>query len=176
MEMLRDKHKGLEQRIVEMIRHGQENVAIADKLHKWTRAIMLTTNPGDLPSVLVNELKHQFMIPQAGIRVWGAAEAFNMLGFAKTVSEDAKSFASSLSLPYCGVNSGFEAASWLEDARLVASMALIPLRSGESPEAFGMLVLASPDPTRYSADMGTEFLSRIGEIASAGLSRLLPVK
>jgi len=180
MEMLRDKHKGLEQRIVEMIRHGQENVAIADKLHKWTRAIMLTGNPGDLPSVLVNELKHQFMIPQAGIRVWGAAEAFNMLGFAKAVSEDAKSFASSLSLPYCGVNSGFEAASWLEDSRLVASMALIPLRSGghpdAGPEAFGMLVLASPDPTRYSADMGTEFLSRIGEIASAGLARLLPVK
>jgi uncharacterized protein YigA (DUF484 family) len=38
-----------------------------------------------------------------------------------------------------------------------------------------MLVLASPDPTRYSADMGTEFLSRIGDIASAGLSRLLPI-
>jgi uncharacterized protein YigA (DUF484 family) len=176
MEMLRDKHKGLEQRIVEMIRHGQENVAIADKLHRWTRSIMLTSNPGDLPSVLVNELKHQFMIPQAGIRVWGAAEAFGMLGFAKSVSEDARTFASSLSMPYCGVNSGFEAASWLEDARLVASMALIPLRSGESPEAFGMLVLASPDPTRYSADMGTEFLARIGEIASAGLARLLPVR
>ena len=176
MEMLRDKHKGLEQRIVEMIRHGQENVAIADKLHKWTRAIMLTTNPGDLPAVLVNELKHQFLIPQAAIRVWGAAEAFGMLAFAKGVSEDARSFASSLTVPYCGVNSGFEAVSWLEDSRLVASMALIPLRSGESSEAFGMLVLASPDPTRYSADMGTEFLSRIGEIASAGLARLLPVK
>jgi uncharacterized protein YigA (DUF484 family) len=82
-------------------------------------------------------------------------------------------------VPYCGVNSGFEAVSWLEDSRVVASMALIPLRSGlpdTGPEAFGMLVLASPDPTRYSADMGTEFLSRIGEIASAGLARLLPVK
>jgi uncharacterized protein YigA (DUF484 family) len=175
MEMLRDKHKGLEQRIVEMIRHGQENVAIADKLHRWTRAIMLTTNPGDLPGVLVDELKHQFLIPQAGIRVWGAADAFGMLPFAKPVSDDAKSFASSLTLPYCGVNSGFEAASWLEDARTVASMALIPLRGGASPEAFGLLVLASPDPTRFAADMGTEFLARIGDIASAGLSRLLPV-
>ena len=38
--------------------------------------------------------------------------------------------------------------------------------------AFGLLVLGSPDPTRYSADMGTEFLARIGEIASAGLARL----
>jgi uncharacterized protein YigA (DUF484 family) len=175
MEMLRDKHKGLEQRIVEMIRHGQENVAIADKLHKWTRAIMRTTNPGDLPTVLVNELKHQFIIPQAAIRVWGAAEAFSMLNFAKPVSEDARTFASSLSQPYCGVNSGFEASSWLDDPRSVASMALIPLRQAEHGDAFGLLVLASPDPTRYSADMGTEFLARIGEIASAGLARLLPV-
>ena len=37
-----------------------------------------------------------------------------------------------------------------------------------------MLVLASPDPTRYTAEMGTEFLARIGEIAGAALSRVLP--
>jgi uncharacterized protein YigA (DUF484 family) len=35
-------------------------------------------------------------------------------------------------------------------------------------------VLGSPDPTRYAADMGTEFLMRIGEVTSAALSRLLP--
>ena len=54
------------------------------------------------------------------------------------------------------------------------SIALIPLRHGAGLTAFGMLVLGSPDPTRYSSDMGTEFLMRIGEIVSAGLSRLLP--
>ena len=50
MEMLRDKIKGLERKIVEMIRHGQENVAIADRLHRWTRAIMLTANPPTCPT------------------------------------------------------------------------------------------------------------------------------
>src|SRR5258705_13582840 len=118
---------------------------------------------------------HQFMIPQAGIRVWGAARAFEALPFAQSVGEDAKAFASSLSLPYCGANSGFEAAGWLEDGASIASLALIPLRHGAaSNNAFGMLVLGSPDPTRYSAEMGTEFLMRIGEVASAGLSRPLP--
>ena len=174
MEMLRDKNKGLELKIIEMIRHGQENVAIADKLHRFTRAIMLTSNPAELPDVVVHQLMHQFMIPQGGIRVWGAAPAFASLPFARSVSDDAKSFAASLSLPYCGVNSGFEAASWLEDPSSVMSLALIPLRHGANGSVFGMLVLGSPDPTRYSADMGTEFLMRIGEIASAGLARLLP--
>ena len=176
MEMLRDKIRGLEGKIIEMIRHGQENVAIADKLHRWTRALMLTANPGELPEVLTRELMHQFMIPQAGIRVWGAADAFATLPFAKAVSADVKSLASSLTLPYCGVNSGFEAAQWLDDAASALSLAMIPLRHAATVEAFGMLVLASPDPTRYTADMGTEFLQRIGELSSAALSRLLPVR
>ena len=114
--------------------------------------------------------------PQAGIRVWGAADAFAALPFAKVVSADVKSLASSLTLPYCGVNSGFEAAQWLDDAASALSLAMIPLRQGTATEAFGMLVLASPDPTRYTADMGTEFLQRIGELSSAALSRLLPVR
>ncbi len=174
MEMLREKIKGLERKIIEMIRHGQENVAIADRLHRWTRALMLTASAADLPGTLTRELMHQFMIPQSGIRIWGAAEAYAGLPFATPVSKDVKSLAASLTLPYCGVNSGFEAAQWLDDPASAMSLAMIPLRHGAGVEAFGMLVLASPDPTRYTAEMGTEFLQRIGELASASLSRLLP--
>ena len=50
---------------------------------------------------------------------------------------------------------------------------LVVLQPSETLPAFGLLVLGSPDPTRYAAQMGTEFLSRIGEVASASLSRLL---
>ncbi|HEV7576373.1 MAG TPA: DUF484 family protein [Caldimonas sp.] len=174
MEMLRDKIKGLERQIVEMVRHGQDNVAIADKLHRWTRALMLTANAADLPGVLVSELQHQFQIPQAAIRVWGGAEVFAALPFARAIGDDAKSFASSLTAPYCGVNTGFEAVQWLESPAQALSLALIPLQHEHQAGAFGLLVLASPDPTRYTADMGTEFLARIGEVASAALTRLLP--
>ena len=173
MEMLREKIKGLELKIIEMIRNGQDNLALADKLHRWTRSIMLADHAADVPEVLVNELKHQFLIPQAGIRVWGADAAHAGLPFAQPVGDDAKSFASSLSVPYCGVNAGFEAAQWLADPSTVMSLALIPLRRTADAPAFGMLVLGSPDPTRYSADMGTDFLARVGDIASAGLARLL---
>ena len=180
MEMLRDKIRGLEGKIIEMIRYGQDNVSIADRLHRWTRTLMLVKQPADLPEVLVRELMHQFMIPQAGIRIWGAAATFTAQPFAQPVGEDINLFAGSLSLPYCGVNSGFEAAQCLQEPTSAKSMALIPLRA-DLPEstptpAFGMLVLASPDPTRYTADMGTEFLVRIGEIAGAALSRLLPAR
>ncbi len=174
MEMLREKIKGLEHKIIDMIRHGQDNVAIADKLHRWTRAIMLTSQPTYLPQVLVQQLTHQFLIPQAAIRVWGVDERYADQPFTQSVSADTKILTSSLTLPYCGLNTGFEAVAWLDDAGTVASLALIPMRHERSEAAFGLLVLGSPDPTRYSTDMGTEFLMRIGEIASAGLSRLLP--
>lgn len=174
-EMLREKIKGLEHKIIEMIRNGQENVSIADRLHRWTLVLMQTRDAAALPAVLLQELRHQFLIPQAGLRLWGVAAAHAHAEFAQPVSQDVKSFASSLNQPYCGVNSGFEAARWLDQGHGITSLALIPLSQGSHSQAFGMLVLGSPDPTRYTAEMGTEFLARIGEIASAGLARLLPV-
>ena len=189
MEMLRDKIKGLEGKIIEMIRFGQDNLGITDKLHRWTRTLMRTPNPGELPAVLVHELLHQFMIPQGGIRVWGAQPVFADMPFARAVSDDVKSFAGSLTAPYCGVNSGFEAAQWLDEPAAALSLAMIPLRAAGAAGAagaadvgtaagatFGMLVLASPDAARYTADMGTEFLQRIGELTSAALSRVLATK
>jgi uncharacterized protein len=177
-EMLRDKIKGLELRIIDMIRNGQDNVAIADRLHRWTLAVMRAVGTPELPNVLLAELRHQFMIPQASLRLWGVAPEHAALEFAAAVSADVRSFASSLSQPYCGVNSGFEAARWLglsESGGTATSLALIPLHqpSANEDKPFGLLVLGSPDPTRYTAEMGTDFLTRVGEIASAGLAGLL---
>lgn len=170
MEMLRERIKGLEGKIVEMIRHGQENLAIADRLHRWTRRLLLTADAAALPQIMVSELEHQFMIPQVAVRVWGLAPQHAAHAAARPVTDDMKNFAASLTQPYCGANNGFEAVQWLASPANIASTALIPLRQGE--DTFGLLVLGSPDPTRYAADMGTEFLSRIGDVAGAALARL----
>jgi uncharacterized protein YigA (DUF484 family) len=176
MEMLRDKIKGLERRIMEMIRHSQENEAIAQRLHHWVRSVLLAHDDLSLADVLLGQLQHEFMIPQAAVRVWdtptqSVREALRELPCAQGVSDDAKSFAGSLSLPYCGVNAGFEAARWLADASTVTSVAMIPLH--HQGHTYGLLVLGSPDPTRYTADMGVDFLQQVGETTSAALARLL---
>jgi uncharacterized protein len=171
-EMLREKIKTLERRIMDMVRNGNDNMMIADKLQRWTRNLLLTHHAIDLPDVLTKEIKHQFLVPQVGIKVWGTNGLFSDQEFTLGVSEDAKIFASSITTPYCGVNSGFEAVKWLDQPELAMSIALIPLRAGAAADAFGMLVLASPDPERFNAGMGTDFLERIAELASAALSRL----
>jgi hypothetical protein len=174
MEMLRERIKGLERKIMEMIRYGQDNMAIADRLHRWTRTVMLVRDPAQLAPVLLQELRHQFLIPQAALRVWGVDEALAELPCAAVVSEDIKIFATSLVAPYCGANAGFEAAGWLEQSEAVLSLALIPLRTDRDRTAFGLLALGSPDPTRYTPDMGVEFLAQVGDIAGAALHRLMP--
>ena len=81
-------------------------------------------------------------------------------------------------MPYCGVNSGIEAAKLAGGAgnRAVAGAgaAVRPGALHGPGKAFGMLVLGSPDPQRYHAGMGTEFLEHVGELAAAALSRLRP--
>lgn len=173
-ELLRDKIKILEARMVDMIRHGQENVAIADKLQRCTRNLLLTAHARDLPDTIVHELKGQFAIPQAAIKLWRVNGVFTGEPFASGASSDAQTFASSLGAPYCGMNSSFEAANWLPDPAMAMSIAMIPLREDGAQEAFGMLVMASTDPQRFHAAMGTDFLAQIGDLAGAALTRLLP--
>jgi uncharacterized protein len=177
LEILRDRIRGLELKLVEMIRHGQENVAIADRLHRWTRAMMLENDPAEVPQVLVSSLQEEFLIPQATIRLWHVASphAREPLAHAGEGDKDVQAFVDSLDGPTCGAV-GTSAvvrrmASWCADGETIASLALIPLRHARG--TVGALVVASPDPTRFSADMGTEFLTRIGEIASAGVARLI---
>jgi len=146
----------------------------ADRLQRWTRGLLNFRNARELPWYIVNELHAQFMVPQTGIKLWDLHADFAGEAYAKDVSEDVKAFATSLTAPYCGLNAGFEAAGWLNDARAAVSMALIPLRPEPGAPAFGLLVLASPDAHRYHAEMGTDFLERIAELSSAALSRLRP--
>jgi uncharacterized protein len=174
-EMLRDKIRMLEGRIMDMIRHGNDNLNLSDKLLRWAIDLFLAHDPASLPELMALSIEAQFSVPQVAIRVWGVAPEFASAAFAQGVSGDARVFASSLREPFCGVNSGFEATNWLAQPTQATSLALLPLRAveaGSSTPTFGMLVLASPDAQRFTSTMGTEFLGRIAELASAALSPL----
>ena len=173
-EMLREKIKVLEQRLIDMIRHGSENSVTTNRLLHWVTNLSLEHNAAALPARICTTICEQFMVPQAAIRVWGVDAAYAACDFAQGVNSDTKSFASSLTTPYCGMHVGVEAVRWLDEPLLAASLALIPLRDATKPQspAFGLRVLASPDANRYQDDMATDYLEHIGKMASAALSRL----
>jgi len=184
-ELMREKIRGLELRLMEMMRNGGDYSLIAEHLHKWTLNLLQINKATEIPDMIVKRLEICFDVPQAAIKVWDVSKAAKKESFAKGVSEEAQAFASSLALPYCGVNTGFEAVDWLPRPSEAKSLALIPLRAFETfsvtsihdslkatPPAIGLLVLASDDEHRYHAGMGTVFLEQIGELASSSLARL----
>jgi uncharacterized protein YigA (DUF484 family) len=171
MEVMRDKYKTLELRMAELLRHAEENAAIANRFHGWTRQLLEAGAPDEAPAAMpravVDGLMRHFVVPQASLRLWDLAPEHAVEWYASGVSDDARLFANSLRAPYCGPNRDFEAVQWLDDGADVRSTVLVPLRAGGS--AFGLLVLGSPDPERFGAGMGTDFLVHIGETASAAL-------
>jgi uncharacterized protein YigA (DUF484 family) len=208
MEMLRDKNKLLERRLAELLRYGHENDSIATKFNRWTTRVMGERDAYALPRAVTLGLTEVFDVPQSALRVWDVAEPYREADFARHVGEEVRIFANSLAAPYCGANTGFEAAHWLAAVAAVnsvadvpsanppagladtsaatdvgnaapsgtQSIALVALRdpqAGEGASAFGLLVMGSPDPRRFHDGMATDFLTQIGALASAALSRLL---
>lgn len=172
MELLRDKIKGLELRAASMIRAGTENEAIANRLQTWTLALLGERHAASIPQAVVAGIEQKFQVPQVALRLWQVEAAFATDPCAAPVSDNVKTFANSLTTPYCGHNPDLEAVNWLPDASAIRSVALIPLRRSGDIAAFGLLVLGSPEPERFSPEMGVDFLQRIGAIVSAALLRV----
>lgn len=171
MEVMRDKYKALELRMADLMRLASDNEAIANKFHRWTQVLLEAEDQGSLPHAIVSGLKNTFDVPQVTLRVWNTAPEYADEWFVRNVSEDAKLFANSLLAPYCGSNKDFEAVRWLDDAAGIQSTVIIALRKPGS-KAFGLLILGSPDPARFTSMMYTDFLVHIGETATTALTWL----
>ena len=180
-EMMREKIRALELRMMDMMRHGTENEVLIERMQRWVKTLLMTSTARDLPHVIADHIQHDFMVPQVAIKVWDVRDEFKIEPFAVSVSDSVKEFAASLSNPYVGLNNDFEAVKWLVEPGAAQSVALITLRvtraqdtpqSAAEQPAIGLLVLASPDAHRYHEGMGTAFIERLGDLASAALSHL----
>ncbi|MCL1887080.1 MAG: DUF484 family protein [Betaproteobacteria bacterium] len=167
IEIIREKNKGLELRIAEMVRIARENDTLMHRLQKWTCSILKVAKDSVRPNTLVSELQSIFSIPLATLRLWNVDSQYAEEWFVQDVSEAIRIFAQGLQVPYCGKNNDFEASHWFDEGASIKSIALIPLRTDTEP--FGLLVLGSPDETRFRSDMATDFLSEISKTASAAL-------
>ncbi|GGX08006.1 DUF484 family protein [Undibacterium macrobrachii] len=169
MEIVREKLKVMELRLSDLMRVAQDNDVITDRFQQWTRELLLARNDVDLPYILTRSLQEIFDLPHATLRLWNVAPDFTHTWFAAPTTEDVQLFAKGLRTPFCGANNDFEAAAWIESDQAVASIAMLPLRLSLDDACFGLLVLGSPDPARFTKDMATDFLSKIADTSSAAL-------
>jgi uncharacterized protein YigA (DUF484 family) len=166
---LRERNRELEWRLNELAHHADSNEAIGERVSQWCCRLLGEAEPQHLPGEIALGLAEQFDLNHVALRLWNLPGQ-PPSGYGEPVSADVRAFADSLKAPYCGPDTEFEAAGWL-DAK-PRSLALVPLRLDPDQPSVGLLVLGSDDPERFTPEMGTVFLEAIGRLASATLRRL----
>jgi len=171
VEILRDKVRQLELKLAAFMRNASGNELIMANLHQWTLQLLSETDPAQRPAELVSAVRSCFDVPEATLRLWITKAEFSDEDFVVD-DEEARGFANTHSDPVCGASARQPGTLWLDNAPSMQSVALLPLRKSGSETSFGLMVLGSPDPQRFAADLATDILARISDIASA---RLLPL-
>ena len=165
---LRDKVVLLETKLTELLSFGEENDAISQKMQHIALAIMAARDVPTLIHALYLNLREDFAIPHATLRIWQAASVEPEFA---TVSTEVKLWVENMPHPQCGAYLHPEALTWLGDTSHLRSYAAIPLKHDQ---VIGVLLLASEDAQRFYPQMGTLYLQRLGELIAASLQRLLP--
>ena len=161
---LRERAKQLEVKLGEMIQFGEENDVISEKVHRLGLALIAARDVAALSNVVDFNLREDFAVPHVALKLWHPVAGAD-------VSEATRTFVAGLLHPHCGPLAMADTAAFFgEAASLLKSYAYIPLRGKDT---FGLLALASEDAQRFYPEMGTLYLTRIGEVIAACLLRHL---
>lgn len=165
---LRERARHLEAKLAELIRFGEENDAIGEKVHRLALALAGAADRAAMLRGIQEHLHEDFAVPDVALRLWGD----DMNGDGEPVDEATRAFVAGLARAYCGPAGGIQATAWFGVASAdVRSLALVPLKRGS--RTIGALALGSEDAQRFYPEMGTLFLNRIGELIGTALTRTL---
>jgi uncharacterized protein len=166
---LRDKNRILQDKLGELIRFGEENGAITEKMHRLAVALLTFTHLADFLHGLNFHLREDFSIPHMAMRWWNITVDDPTLPEFTPTGADIRTLAESLPHPYCGSHVLDEIRGWFgEDAVRLRSFAMVSL---PAKHPIGLLVMGSEDPQRFYPEMGTIYLAQLGELVSAALKR-----
>lgn len=166
----RDKINALESNFAELVLNARDNDAIANKIHAFNVELHKGKSFDEIEQLISALLPEHFNLSDTCLRIWAEPlDVSNRTNLVfSMVPDEAKTWIVALTQPYCGKPPAIVAEDWFIEP--AASVAIIPLRSENT---FGFLALSSDDENRFFSEMGTDFLSKIGEILSAALSRYL---
>ncbi len=164
---LRTRCKELEWKLAGLLHNASGNERIGKQLMQWCCDMLAENDAQELPALIVDRLQGVFELPAVVLRLW---DKEGPAPYVHDVGDAVKQYTGAMSTPYCGPAKDSPAAEWLDAS--MQSLACIALRPDGGRNAFGILVLGSPDLGRFTSDMGTDFLETIGRLASAGLQRL----
>lgn len=166
---LRDKNQILQDKLEELILFGKENDAITEKMHRLAVSLLTFRRLPDLLDGLTSALRESFSVPHTALRIWNIGVDEPPSSEFQPVSGEVHAMAENLLHPYCGPHVPDEIRSWFgEQGEHLRSFAVTALHEDRT---IGLLIMSSEESQRFYPEMGTIYLTRLGELVSAALSR-----
>jgi uncharacterized protein len=172
IEVLREKHVSLEEKLAELVQVARANDAISEKLHRFTRRLLGVRSRTDAIAHIEASLREDFDAFNSVLVLIGESEDLAGQRFLRVVRADdvnLKSFETLFASgkPRCGqARDSQREFLFGSDANDIGSIALVPLgdRGG-----VGLLAIGSTDRDRFHPGMSTEFLARMGDLIADSL-------
>jgi uncharacterized protein YigA (DUF484 family) len=174
VEVLRERHANLEQKLADFVTVARANDAVAEKLHRFTRRLLRAQTRQSAIDQLEASLREDFDSFHSVLVLIGRQDAVLAQRFVRLVDREdvnLKSFESLFTSgkPRCGqARDSQREFLFAADAPDIGSVALVPLGDHGS---LGLLALGSTDRDRFHPGMSTDFLARLADLISDVLSR-----
>jgi len=179
VQILREQKNAHKKRLNTLIANAQVNEKLSTQISKLILALLDSQNLDDVLDIVQTRLSKDFNADTVVVRLFNTGHPSlaarpdiidwsepAMGAFEKIIKERR---------PACGqLKPGQLESLFSDDAGQIASAALIPLvESEQSKTCYGLLAIGSHQRDRFRADMGTLFLSQIGNILARVLKRTL---
>jgi uncharacterized protein YigA (DUF484 family) len=177
VEVLRQQHRQMERKLVDLIEVARSNDGLIERIHHLALALLEAATLPERLYALQEELRERFDADEVSLFLLHPKERQEDAGPARWLKpndagldqfrellKSGKPHVGRLRPPQLEFLFG-------EQAERIASIALVPL--GDRGE-LGLLAVGSHEADRFSPTLGTAFLVRIGELVTAVLKPLMP--
>jgi uncharacterized protein YigA (DUF484 family) len=174
IEVMRERHAALEQKLAELVRVARDNDAVADRFHRFARRLLRAESRETALAEIEASLRDDFDAFHSVLLLVSAQPQESMQRFPRAVTPDDPNLKSFESLfasakPRCGqVRDSQRDFLFGSDANDIGSVALVPL--GEKG-SLGLLALGSTERDRFHPGMSTEFLARMADLIADAVAR-----
>ncbi|MGD8785319.1 MAG: DUF484 family protein [Thioalkalispiraceae bacterium] len=181
VQILREQKESHKRRLNNLIANAQANEKLNAQINQLILALLDAKDLDDVLDIVQTRLSKDFNADTVVVRLFNTGHpslaarpdvidwSEPVLGAFEKIIKERR--------PACGqLKHGQLESLFSDEAGQIASAALIPLVESEnSKTCYGMLAIGSHQRDRFSADMGTLFLSQIGNILARVLKRTLDI-
>ncbi|MBL8512433.1 MAG: DUF484 family protein, partial [Betaproteobacteria bacterium] len=103
----REKVKLLEGKLAELLKFGEENDALSQRIHDLMMKLIACDGVDAIIDTLLLELLDNFQVPHVALRLWDVSPSQDSAEF-QPVAPELKQFVESMKAPYCGSHPVYE--------------------------------------------------------------------